>query len=283
MRIMRVGDKGAEIPVASADGLVWYDLRPITPTINPAFFASGGPQLARLSLGGGRLDIIDVTGLRVGSPVDSPSVILCVGMNYAAHAAESGSAPPLNPIIFYKAPNTLIGPNDNVEVPSFTSKSDWEVELAVVIARRCFRLASPDEALDYVAGYAIANDVSERYLQLEVSGGQWSKGKSYPTFNPMGPWLVTSDEVSDPRDLRLTSSVNGESRQDSSTRDMIFPVDVLIHEISQFTALEPGDVINTGTPQGVALSGRFPYLTAGDVMDLSITGLGHQSQLVVTR
>lgn len=173
-----------------------------------------------------------------------------MGQNYAAHAAESGAEPPTAPIIFYKAPNTVVGPHDDVLIPRGSTKTDWEVELAVVIGRRARYLASPADALGHIAGYALSNDVSERDFQLAVSGGQWSKGKSCETFQPLGPWLVTADEIEDPQALRLRSWVKGEPRQDSSTKDMIFDVAYLVWHVSQYTVLDPGDVINTGTPQG---------------------------------
>ncbi len=201
-------------------------------------------------------------------------------MNYAAHAAETGAAPPQWPVLFYKAPNTVIGPDDDVLIPRGSSKTDWEVELAVVIGHRARYLRSPDDALACVAGYAISNDVSERAFQLETSGGQWSKGKSCETFNPLGPVLVTADEIPYPQVLGLRSWVNGEVRQASTTKDMIFDVATLIHHLSQVTVLEPGDIINTGTPEGVALSGRFPYLAEGDVVELEIDILGRQRQVM---
>jgi 2-keto-4-pentenoate hydratase/2-oxohepta-3-ene-1,7-dioic acid hydratase in catechol pathway len=221
---------------------------------------------------------VDISGQRIGSPLARPGAILCIGQNYAAHAAESGNPPPTVPILFYKASNTMVGPADDVLIPRRSVKTDWEVELGVVIGRRARYLDSPEDALSHVAGYAVSNDVSERTFQNAESGGQWSKGKSCETFNPFGPWLVTADEVGDPQALRLRSFVDGEPRQDSSTADMIFPVAYLVWHLSQYTVLEPGDVINTGTPQGVALSGRFPFLAAGDVMELEIDGLGRQRQ-----
>jgi 2-keto-4-pentenoate hydratase/2-oxohepta-3-ene-1,7-dioic acid hydratase in catechol pathway len=196
-------------------------------------------------------------------------------MNYAAHAAESGAQPPEQPVVFLKTPNTVAGPDDAVTIPRGSSKTDWEVELAVVVGRPASYLASPDDSLAHVAGFAVADDLSERAFQLEASGGQWSKGKCAPGFNPLGPWLVTPDEVRH-RDLRLRSWVNGEPRQDSSTADMIFDVEFIIWHLSQFMALEAGDVVLTGTPEGVALSGRFPYLGPGDVVELEIDGLGRQ-------
>ena len=202
-------------------------------------------------------------------------------MNYAAHAAESGAAPPAPPVVFFKHPNTVVGPYDAVLLPRGAERVDWEVELGVVIGRRARYLDSPAEALAHVAGYTVSNDVSERHFQLDpaVSGGQWGKGKCCETFNPLGPWLVPADEV-DPGSLRLRSFVNGEARQDSTTADMLFGVGELVHHLSQFMVLEPGDLLNTGTPQGVALSGRFPYLAVDDVMEIEIEGLGRQRQVL---
>ncbi|NES37397.1 fumarylacetoacetate hydrolase family protein [Micromonospora sp. PPF5-17] len=272
MRLMRVGPPGAERPVLHADGR-HYDLSSLTPDIDGAFLASGGPDRIRAA---GHLPELDITGLRVGAPVARPGAVLCVGQNYAAHAAESGAAPPETPIIFYKAPNTVVGPYDDVLVPRGSTSTDWEVELAVVIGRRARYLDSPAQSLAHVAGYMLSNDVSERDFQLRHSGGQWSKGKSCETFQPLGPWLVTPDEIADVQDLGLRSWVNGAPRQASRTSDMVFDVAYLIWHLSQYTVLEPGDVINTGTPEGVALSGRFPYLAPGDVVEVEVDGLGRQ-------
>lgn len=214
---------------------------------------------------------------RVGSPIARPSAIICIGMNYAAHTAETNATPPTRPIIFLKTPNTMAGPNDPVHIPRGSSKTDREVELGVVIGTRASYLGSLAESRAHIGGYVAANDLSKREWQLEISGGQWSKGKSAPGFCPVGPWLVTPDEIDD-QALRVQSWVNGEPRQDSSTKDFIFDVDTIIYELSQYLTLEPGDLILTGTPQGVALSGRFPYLKAGDVVDIEIGGLGHQRQ-----
>jgi len=265
--------------VLTAEG-THLDLRPLTGDIDGAFLAGPGLDQARAAVEAGTLPALDATGLRVGPPVARPGAVLCIGMNYAAHAAETGAAPPERPVLFYKAPNTVIGPDDTVLNPRGATKLDWEVELAVVIGTRVRYLESADRALDHVAGYAISNDVSERYFQIEISGGQWSKGKSCETFNPLGPWLVTADEVADPQALGLRTRVNGAARQDSTTRDMVFTVAELIYQLSQVTVLEPGDIINTGTPQGVALSGRFPYLVPGDTVELEIDGLGRQRQLI---
>jgi 2-keto-4-pentenoate hydratase/2-oxohepta-3-ene-1,7-dioic acid hydratase in catechol pathway len=277
---MRLGQPGSEIPaVLTAEG-THLDLRPLTSDIDGAFLAGPGLDQARAAVAAGTLPVLDATGLRVGPPVARPGVVLCIGMNYAAHAAETGAAPPERPVLFYKAPNTVVGPDDTVLNPRGATKLDWEVELAVVIGTRVRYLESAERALDHVAGYTISNDVSERYFQIEISGGQWSKGKSCETFNPLGPWLVTADEVADPQALGLRTRVNGAARQDSMTRDMVFTVAELIYQLSQVTVLEPGDIINTGTPQGVALSGRFPYLAPGDTVELEIDGLGRQRQLV---
>jgi 2-keto-4-pentenoate hydratase/2-oxohepta-3-ene-1,7-dioic acid hydratase in catechol pathway len=251
-----------------------FDVTPVVADIDPAFWAQG-PALVSQAFAEGRLAEVDITGQRIGAPVSRPGSILCIGLNYAAHAAESGVPSPAEPVLFYKAANTLTGPYDEVMIPRGSQKTDWEVELAVVIGKTARYVESPEAALDCVGGYAISNDLSEREFQLERSGGQWSKGKSCEGFNPLGPWLVTADEVS-PQKLGLRSWVNGEARQDSSTADMIFGVAHLIWHLSQFTVLDPGDIINTGTPEGVGLSGRFPYLRAGDVVELEIDGLGRQ-------
>ena len=200
----------------------------------------------------------------------------------ADHAAESGAEPPSTPIVFFKHPNTVVGPYDEVPIPPRATKVDWEVELGVVIGRRASYLKDEQEALDAIAGYVTSHDVSERDFQIAQSGGQWSKGKCAENFNPVGPSLVPAVEV-EPQALRLWSRVNGEARQDSTTSDMIFTVAQLVHHLSQYMVLSPGDLINTGTPQGVALSGRFPYLTDGDVVEMGIEGLGEQRSVFVQR
>lgn len=202
-------------------------------------------------------------------------------MNYAAHAAETGAPTPPNPVIFFKHPNTVVGPDDDVRLPPQSASTDWEVELGVVIAKQVRYLPSAKDALQYVAGYVLSNDVSEREYQIQISGNQWSKGKCCETFNPLGPSLIPADQVADVQSLRLQSWVNGEARQDSSTSDVIYGVAQVIYELSQFMTLEPGGLINTGTPQGVALSGNYPYLAAGDEMRISIDGLGTQTQRVI--
>ncbi len=278
MKLMRIGAPGAERPVALHPDGHYLDLSGLTDDIDAKFLSGDAFELAREAVEAESLPSIESAGQRIGSPIARPSAVICIGMNYAAHAAETGAAAPKWPVMFYKAPNTVVGPDDEVLIPRTAAKTDWEVELAVVIARRARYLKSPTSALDYVAGYTISNDVSERAFQTEISGGQWSKGKSCETFNPLGPYLVTPDDVADPQALGLRSWVNGEVRQASSTSDMIFGVATLIYELSQVTVLEPGDVINTGTPEGVALSGRFPYLAQGDIMELEIDGLGRQRQ-----
>ncbi len=280
MRFARIGEAGRETPVVlTSEGA--RDLRPITVDIDGAFLASDGPARAAAALSAGELPLLpDAAGARRGSPIARPGAVLCIGMNYAAHAAESGSEPPSVPILFLKTPSSVAGPDDDVAIPRGSRKTDWEVELGVVIGRRALYLDSPEESMAHVAGFVVANDLSEREWQIEISGGQWSKGKSAPGFCPVGPELVTPDDF-DHRDARLRSWVNGEPRQDSTTADLVFGVEALIHQLSQHLALEPGDLLLTGTPQGVALSGRFPYLKAGDVLELEIEGLGRQRQRFV--
>ena len=280
MRFARLGQFGTEIPVV-LDGDRALDVRSLTRDVDGGFLASGGAERVRVAVASGSLpELPDAASMRIGAPIARPSAVYCIGMNYAAHAAESGSAPPEHMVVFMKAPNTVVGPNDDVAVPRGSEKTDWEVELGVVIGRRASYLDSPDEAVDHIAGYVVANDLSERDWQLSVSGGQWSKGKSAPGFCPTGPWLVTADEI-DASNVRLRSSVNGQPRQDSRTSDLIFGIGHIVWELSQVLALEPGDLVLTGTPEGVALSGRFPYLAPGDVVELEIDGLGRQRQLVV--
>lgn len=277
MRLARRGAPGAEKPVV-LEGDQAFDLTPLTTDIDGDFLESGGIERVREALAAGSLPVVDIDGTRTGSPVARPSAVYCVGMNYAAHAAESGSAPPENLVLFMKAPNTVVGPFDDVRIPRGSEKTDWEVELAIVIGKRASYLDSREQSIDHIAGFTIANDLSERTWQLETSGGQWGKGKSAPGFSPLGPELVTPDEV-DVSAVRLRSFVNGEPRQDSSTSDLIFDVLYIVWHLSQHLTLEAGDVIMTGTPEGVALSGRFPYLKAGDVVELDIEGLGSQKQV----
>jgi 2,4-diketo-3-deoxy-L-fuconate hydrolase len=274
MKLARLGPVGEEIPVR-IDGDTVYDLRGIVTDFDGD---SLSPESLR-TIAAAHPPVLDgAAELRIGAPVVRPSAIICIGMNYAAHAAESGSAPPTIPIMFLKTPNTVGGPDDAVDIPRLSTKTDWEVELGIVIGSRALYLDSPADSAAHIAGYLVANDLSERTFQLEESGGQWSKGKSSPGFSPLGPWLVTGDEI-DPGNLRLRSWVNGEPRQDSTTADLIFDVDHIVWHLSQYLALEPGDVVLTGTPEGVALSGRFPYLASGDVVEIEIEGLGRQRQV----
>jgi len=277
VQLMRLGEVGQERPAVRADDGTTYDLRPITEEIDGAFLAGGGIARTRVALDAGRLPELDPAGLRVGAPIARPHKVVCIGLNYRDHAAETGAKIPTEPIVFFKGTDTVIGPNDEVLVPRKSEKTDWEVELAVVIGATARYLDSPAQAAGSIAGYAISNDVSEREFQTE-RGGQWVKGKSCETFNPLGPWLVPADEV-EPQNLGLRLWVNGVQRQNSNTANMIFPVDHLVWYVSQFMVLEPGDVVNTGTPPGVAMGlPDKPYLRKGDVMELEIDGLGRQRQ-----
>jgi 2-keto-4-pentenoate hydratase/2-oxohepta-3-ene-1,7-dioic acid hydratase in catechol pathway len=281
IKLARLGERGQEEPAViavDANGSEkYFSLAPLTRDIDGSFLANDGIGRTLQALRAGELPEISAAGLRVGSPVARPGSVVCIGMNYAAHAAESGSAPPEIPVVFLKPSNTVSGPFDAAPIPPSSEKYDWEVELGVVIGKEASYLSDASSALDYVAGYVVANDLSERDYQLPGAAGQWTKGKSLPASTPLGPWLVPADDVDAGR-LRLRSLVNGEVRQDSSTADLIFDVATLVHHVSQYMLLEPGDVILTGTPEGVALSGRFPYLHAGDVVELDIEGLGRQRQ-----
>lgn len=279
MELFRYGPAGSERPAVRHDGQA-FDLTPLTADLDGAFLAADGIERAAAALAAGDLPELDTTGQRIGSPLARPAAVVCIGMNYAAHAAESGGAPPQHPVVFLKHPGCVVGPYDEIVLPPGSMKTDWEVELAVVMKGTPRYLAGTDTALDYVAGYTLADDLSERAFQLEVSGGQWSKGKCAETFSPLGPVLRPASEL-DPGNLRLRSWVNGALRQDSNTADMIFSVPEIIVDLSHHMVLMPGDVICTGTPQGVALSGRFPYLSAGDVVEMEIEGLGRQRQTVV--
>ena len=216
----------------------------------------------------------------MGAPISKPGKIVCIGLNYIKHAEESGSEIPKEPVVFFKATSSLTGPFDPVVIPKNSKKTDWEVELAVIIGKKA-SYVSQEEAMDYVAGYAVHNDVSEREYQLE-RGGQWVKGKSCDTFAPLGPYFVTKDEISDPHNLRLWLKLNGEKLQDGNTKDFIFNIPYVVSYLSQFMSLHPGDVISTGTPEGVGLGFTPPrYLKPGDVMELGIDGLGESRQTAV--
>jgi 2-keto-4-pentenoate hydratase/2-oxohepta-3-ene-1,7-dioic acid hydratase in catechol pathway len=280
MKFARIGEVGNEIPVLVTEGS-YLDLRSLTTDLDGAFFAGNGIARARSALHDGVLPELTLPEeFRFGAPITRPQAVICIGMNYAAHAAESGATPPQQPVVFLKLPNTVVGPDDIASIPRNGAKTDWEVELGVVISRRVSYLDSVSDSGDCIAGLVAVNDLSERSFQLEVSGGQWSKGKCAAGFTPVGPWLVTPDEVNHGR-LRLRSWVNDEIRQDSMTNDMIFNVEYIIWHLSQFMVLEPGDLILTGTPQGVALSGRFGYLREGDVCEIEVEGLGRQRQVFV--
>ncbi|MEV6039519.1 fumarylacetoacetate hydrolase family protein [Nonomuraea sp. NPDC052116] len=279
MYLMRIGAPGAEKPVVRVDESHYIDVSDITPDFDERFFAAGG--IALLADRVARGEVRAFAGERVGAPIARPHQILCIGLNYSDHAAETGQAVPDEPILFTKSPNTLIGPYDEVRIPRGSTKPDWEVELGIVIGRRTSYLDSVEEAAGAIAGYCVVNDVSERAFQME-RGGQWSKGKSAETFNPAGPWLVTPDEIPDVRNLGMWLDVNGVRRQTGTTKTMIFDPYVIVHYLSQFMVLEPGDLINTGTPPGVGMGHNPPvWLQPGDVIELGIDRLGSQRQQVL--
>ncbi|MGD1217530.1 MULTISPECIES: fumarylacetoacetate hydrolase family protein [Streptomyces] len=280
MKLLRVGTAGSERPaLLDAEGTL-RDLSGIVPDIDGALL-SDDAALGRIraAAAAGELPALDAAGLRVGPPLARIGKVVCIGLNYHDHARETGAEPPAEPVVFFKAADTVVGPDDTVLVPRGSVKTDWEVELAVVIGRTARYLETDEDALAHVAGYAVAHDVSEREFQIE-RGGTWDKGKNCETFNPLGPWLVTADEVPDPQNLSLKLWVNGELKQDGTTAEQIFPVAEVVRYVSRFMTLYPGDVINTGTPAGVALGQPEPkpYLRAGDVVELEIEGLGRQRQ-----
>ncbi|MGF9649351.1 fumarylacetoacetate hydrolase family protein [Pseudarthrobacter oxydans] len=282
MKIMRLGDNGKEQPavlMSLEDGSErYFSLLPLTRDVDGAFLAAGGLGKIREALDAGTLPVLaEAAALRIGPPLARPGAVVGIGMNYAAHAAESGSAPPEIPVVFLKPTNTVTGPYDPAPMPPHSSKYDWEVELGIVIGREASYLESVAEAKKCIAGYVTANDFSEREYQLPGAAGQWTKGKTLPGSTPLGPWLVPAGDI-DAGNLRLRSWVSGEARQDSSTSELIFDPPTLVHHCSQYMRLEPGDVILTGTPEGVALSGRFPYLQPGDVVEVEVEGLGRQRQ-----
>lgn len=277
MKLIRYGDQGAERPATMQSGSdVVLDARPVTSDFDQQFFESGGLDRLAAAVATGELDEIDIGGQRIGAPMKRPGKIVCIGLNYRNHALEAGLPIPDEPIIFMKAPNTLVGPTDDIRIPRRSVKTDWEVELAVVIGRHASYIDNPADALDYVAGYAVSNDVSEREFQME-RGGQWDKGKSCDTFNPFGPWIVTADELGDPQTMNMWLDVDGQREQSGHTSDMIFNVDHIVWYVSQFMTLEPGDIINTGTPSGVGIGKQPPrYLDVGQEMRVGIDGLGEQ-------
>ncbi len=277
MKLIRFGASGQEKP-GIIEGEKWYDVSSFIKDYDEDFFAIDGISQLEKIIAENKLPEAD-SNQRLGCPIYKPSKVICIGLNYAKHAKETGAQVPKEPIIFFKATTSVSGPNDDIVIPKNSVKTDWEVELAVVIGKRA-SYVDEHEAMDYVAGYCLHNDVSEREFQIEREG-QWVKGKSCDTFAPLGPWLATKDEITDENNLRLWLNVNGKKMQDSNTDDLIFKVPFLISYISQFMTLLPGDIISTGTPAGVGL-GLNPqvYLKAGDVVELGIDGLGTQTQKV---
>ena len=275
MKLMRVGAPGAEKPaILAADGTI----RDLSAHVADIGGAAIGPE------GLAKLAAIDTASLpvvpadtRIGACVAGTGKFICIGLNYSDHAAETGATVPPEPIIFMKATSAIVGPNDDVLIPRGSEKTDWEVELAVIIGKTA-KYVSEDDALDYVAGYAVSDDVSERAFQTERSG-QWTKGKSCDTFGPIGPWLVTKDEVADPQNLKMWLTVNGQTMQNGTSATMVYGVKYLVAYLSQFMSLHPGDVISTGTPPGVGMGLKPPrFLKPGDVVELGIEGLGTQKQ-----
>jgi 2-keto-4-pentenoate hydratase/2-oxohepta-3-ene-1,7-dioic acid hydratase in catechol pathway len=283
MRFARIGQPGQETPVVMVGDDSYVDISEMTADIDGNFLS----RIDRGALGAHVARAVDagavepLAGERVGPPIARPHQVLCIGLNYADHAEESGMAIPEEPIVFNKAPNTVVGPYDDVVIPRGAAKTDWEVELGIVIGTQARYLPSPQEAWAHIAGFTLVNDVSERAFQLE-RGGQWVKGKSCETFNPVGPWLVTPDEIADVQDLGMWLDVNSARMQTGTTSTMIFDIPYLVWYLSQFMVLEPGDLINTGTPPGVGLGMNPPrFLAVGDVMELGITGLGSQRQRLI--
>jgi 2-keto-4-pentenoate hydratase/2-oxohepta-3-ene-1,7-dioic acid hydratase in catechol pathway len=279
MKLIRFGEEGVERPGIELPDGERRDLSGFGEDYDERFFRSDGVRrLAQWLLGNLGSAPIVPPSVRLGAPICRPSKIVCIGLNYQEHVEETKARTMAEPVLFLKATSALCGPYDNLQIPPDSTRTDYEVELAVIIGKRAKHVLET-ESLSHVAGYAVMCDYSERHYQKERSG-QWTKGKSYDSFAPLGPWLVTADEVADPQNLRLQSRVNGECRQNSSTSQMIFPVSFLISYISQFMTLLPGDIISTGTPSGVGLAdGRF--LKPGDVVELSIEGLGTSRQVAV--
>jgi len=282
MQLMRIGAEGSERPVVRLTDETYIDVSDVIGDFNEEFFGRGMDRLRSLVTERANSgDVAQFAGDRIGAPIARPHQILCIGLNYSDHASETGQEVPSEPILFTKSPNTLVGPNDEVRIPRGCTKPDWEVELGVVIGRRCRYLENETEAAAAIAGFVVVNDVSARDFQIE-RGGQWSKGKSAETFNPCGPLLVTPDEVLDVLDLGMWLDVNGQRRQTGSTATMIFSPAYIVHYLSQFMVLEPGDLINTGTPPGVGMGMKPPvWLQPDDVIDLGIDGLGTQRQVVI--
>lgn len=279
MKLIKFGTRGSEKPGVILSNGTPIDVSACTSDFNESFFQSGGLERLSAWLESHADTAPQVpAGTRLGSPIARPSKIICIGLNYSDHAKESGMAVPVEPIIFFKSTTALTGPNDGLSIPLGSEKTDWEVELAVVIGKAA-RSVSEADAMNYVAGYVLHNDYSERAWQLE-RGGQWVKGKSADTFAPLGPWLATKHEIPDPHALRLWLKVNGEMKQDGTTANLIFKIPFLVSYLSGFMTLLPGDVISTGTPAGVGLGFEPPqYLQAGDTVELGIDGLGTQKQV----
>jgi 2-keto-4-pentenoate hydratase/2-oxohepta-3-ene-1,7-dioic acid hydratase in catechol pathway len=281
MKLIRFGTKGNEKPGVQLQDGTRIDVSAFVEDYNEAFFGTEGIENLQLWLQNNQ-DSCPIVNpdTRLGSPLARPSKIVCVGLNYAKHAEESGMEPPKEPVLFFKATTAIVGPNDSIMLPKGSVKTDWEVELAVVIGAKASYVTEAD-ALHHVAGYVLHNDVSEREFQIERSG-QWVKGKSCDTFAPLGPFIATPDEIKDPNNLRLWLKLNGKTMQDSNTSDFIFNIQEVVSHISQFMTLLPGDVISTGTPFGVGLGLNPPkYLEAGDEVELGIEGLGISKQKVV--
>jgi 2-keto-4-pentenoate hydratase/2-oxohepta-3-ene-1,7-dioic acid hydratase in catechol pathway len=276
MKLIRFGETGKEKPGVVINDTC-YDVSAWVQDYDEEFFENGGLSKLEKAISANKLPVIEVK--RYGCPVKKPSKIVCRGLNYSDHAKETGATIPAEPVIFMKSTTALIGPNDDVIIPKNSQKTDWEVELAVVIGKKA-QYVEESDAIEYVAGYSLHNDISEREFQLE-RGGTWDKGKGCDTFAPIGPWLVTRDEIKDVHNLRLWLTVNGKTMQYGSTSNLIFKIPLLVSYVSRFMTLLPGDVISTGTPNGVGLAMKPPvYLKPGDIMELGIDGLGQSKQYV---
>jgi 2,4-diketo-3-deoxy-L-fuconate hydrolase len=279
MKIARFGKIGSERPAVMVSGTEAVYVDSLIKDWNRDELEAGAFEKVK-NADLSKLEKFNVEGLRVGSPVARPTKLICIGLNYARHAAESGMTPPPEPVVFMKAPDCLIGPNDNIAIPPNSTATDYEVELSIVIGKRALYLKSESEAKDYILGYSMSQDVSERHWQIERAG-QWVKGKSFPTFNPMGPIIVTQDEYN-PHDVRLYCNVDGEKRQDSRTSDLIYGIDHIVWYLSQFMELFPGDIINTGTPEGVGMGFKpTKYLQVGQTVVAGIEGIGEMSSRTI--